>query len=222
MSSAFARQSDVPTRSADCAQSAPGDAPLALKSAFDRIAAGILLLLLAPVFAVVALIVKLGSPGPLLFVQQRAGLNGRTFRMLKFRSMSPGAHELEESLDSGTGPFFKVREDARVTAVGRLLRKSSMDELPQLLNVLRGEMSLVGPRPLMVREYEALPGDVREWRFLVKPGITGLWQVSGRSNTTSATRLRLDRLYVENAGLSMDLSILARTPAAVVRAEGAV
>ena len=200
---------------------APAPALTGAKDAFDRLASALLIVALSPVFLLVALAVKLSSPGPVLFVQDRAGLGGRPFRMLKFRSMSVGAHELEDEL-AGDGPFFKVREDARVTAVGRLLRKSSLDELPQLFNVARGDMSMVGPRPLMLREHAALPQDVREWRFLVKPGITGLWQVSGRSNTTDSTRLRLDRVYVEHASLALDLVILARTPAAVIRAEGAV
>jgi lipopolysaccharide/colanic/teichoic acid biosynthesis glycosyltransferase len=201
---------------------APTPAHLVVKEAFDRLASITLIALLSPVFLLAALAIKLTSPGPVFFVQQRAGLHGRTFRMLKFRSMTVGAEEMEDELDGGSGPFFKVRQDARVTPIGRLLRKSSLDELPQLVNVARGDMSLVGPRPLLLREHDALPEDVRSWRFLVKPGITGLWQVSGRSNTTDATRLRLDRLYVENASLAMDLAILARTPAAVLRAEGAV
>jgi lipopolysaccharide/colanic/teichoic acid biosynthesis glycosyltransferase len=201
---------------------APTQAHLAVKQAVDRCVAGVLLLAASPAMALIALAVKASSDGPVFFVQRRAGLGGCSFPMLKFRSMADGAHEMEDEVDGGDGPFFKVKDDARVTAIGRLLRKSSLDEIPQLINVLRGEMSLVGPRPILLREYEALPEDVREWRFLVRPGITGLWQVSGRSNTTDATRLRLDRLYVEHASVAMDLAILARTPAAVLRAEGAV
>jgi lipopolysaccharide/colanic/teichoic acid biosynthesis glycosyltransferase len=136
------------------------------------------------------------------------------------------AESLEDTLSrsrrAGRGPFFKVHRDERVTPVGRLLRTWSIDELPQLVNVLRGDMSLVGPRPLLMREHAELPEDVRTWRFALKPGLTGLWQVSGRSRTSDASRLRLDRLYVENASFAIDVLILARTPMAVLRAEGAV
>jgi lipopolysaccharide/colanic/teichoic acid biosynthesis glycosyltransferase len=193
------------------------------RAALDRGLALLLLVPLSPVMLMIAAIVRLDSPGKALFAQHRIGLGGQPFRMLKFRSMHEDAERLEDSLISPSGgPFFKVRRDARVTPFGRFMRRLSLDELPQLLNVLRGEMRLVGPRPLLVREYRDLPVDVQEWRFRVKPGLTGLWQVSGRSNTTASTRLRLDRIYVENAGLGLDLHILARTPAAVFRAEGAV
>jgi lipopolysaccharide/colanic/teichoic acid biosynthesis glycosyltransferase len=196
------------------------------KAILDRVGAALLLVALAPLMAVVAALVRLTSSGPVVFAQTRVGQGGRPFQVLKFRSMVKDAESLEDSLAglrrAGVGPFFKVHADERVTPLGRFLRQFSLDELPQLVNVLRGEMSLVGPRPLLVREFDELPQEVREWRFCVKPGLTGLWQVSGRSRTTDATRLRLDRLYVEHGDLLTDLIILARTPMAVLRAEGAV
>lgn len=196
----------------------------ALREAGERATAFALLLLASPVLAVVAAAVKLTSPGPVLFAQDRIGRDGERFRMLKFRSMVSDAESQEEALagSAGPGPFFKVRQDRRITPIGHFLRRSSLDEVPQLWNVVRGEMRLVGPRPLLVREHRALPSRVQQWRSRVKPGLTGLWQVSGRSRTTPATRLRLDRLYVERAGLGLDFRILARTPKAVLEADGAV
>ena len=201
-------------------RSAPRAATIA-RDVLDRATALALVTALSPLFLALVAVVRLSSPGSAFFRQRRAGRDGQPFEMLKFRSMHDGSHHLEDSL-AGSGPFFKVREDSRVTAIGRVLRRTSLDELPQLLNVVRGEMSLVGPRPLMLREHRELPEHVRAWRFAVRPGITGLWQVSGRSNTTDASRLRLDRVYVENAALALDAAILLRTPAAVLRAEGAV
>jgi len=196
------------------------------KAALDLVGAALLIAVLSPLMLVIALLVKATSKGPVLFAQKRMGAGGIPFRVLKFRSMVQDAEAFEDTLAlqrrAGAGPFFKVHDDDRVTPVGRFLRVWSLDELPQLFNVVRGEMSLVGPRPLLVREYQEFPEGVREWRFAVKPGITGLWQVSGRSRTTDASRLRLDRLYVERMTLRDDLAILARTPMAVLRAEGAV
>lgn len=197
---------------------------LELRGLLDRSLALLLLILTSPLMLLVALGVRLSSAGPVLFAQPRVGQDGATFSMLKFRSMVTGAHTREDELaaGAGNGPFFKVRNDDRVTPLGNFLRRSSLDELPQLINVLRGDMALVGLRPLLLREHGDLPADVRVWRDRVKPGITGLWQVTGRSRTTSATRIRLDRLYAERESLGLDLRILLRTPRAVFQADGAV
>jgi len=193
------------------------------KRLFDVTVASLVLLVLAPVLALVAVAVKVGSPGPVFFRQQRVGRYGEPFDMLKFRSMVTNAEELLAELavdNDGAGPLFKMKSDPRVTTVGRFIRKSSLDELPQLLNVLRNEMSLVGPRP-------ALEAEMVEWepalyaRLDVKPGITGMWQVSGRSGTSFAEYTRLDLYYVHNWSLLVDLSILAQTIPAVFRSDGA-
>lgn len=182
------------------------------------------LLLLAPVMLAVALSVRLTSPGPVLFRQERVGRLSRPFRMTKYRSMYVDAEarlaELSERNQHGDGPLFKMRDDPRVTRVGAILRRYSLDELPQLLDVLRGEMSLVGPRPPLPAEVARYEQDVHR-RLLVKPGITGLWQVSGRSDLTWEESVRLDLSYVENWSLWLDLSILARTAAAVLARRGA-
>jgi exopolysaccharide biosynthesis polyprenyl glycosylphosphotransferase len=194
------------------------------KAALDRGGAAAALVLLAPLLIVVALLVKLTSPGPVLFRQERVGLGGRTFRMRKFRTMTEDAEErlgeLEHLNEHAGGPLFKIREDPRVTPVGRVLRRWSLDELPQLLDVLGGSMSLVGPRPPLLREVEQYESDVRR-RLLVKPGITGLWQVSGRSDLSWEESVRIDLSYVENWHLGLDLSIVLRTVWAVLRRSGA-
>jgi exopolysaccharide biosynthesis polyprenyl glycosylphosphotransferase len=196
----------------------------AIKSIFDRTAALLGLLILSPVLLLLALLVKLTSEGPALFVQTRVGRDGRTFRMIKFRSMYSGAErqvsELKNRNEAADGLLFKIRNDPRVTPVGRFLRKSSLDELPQLFNVLTGSMSLVGPRP-------ALPSEVAQYgqtvyrRLLVKPGLTGLWQVSGRSDLSWEESVRLDLHYVENWSLALDAAVLARTARVVFSAAGA-
>jgi len=194
-----------------------------VKRVLDIAICGIGLLVLAPVWAVLALAVKLGSPGPVLFRQTRVGRDGREFVAYKFRSMHVDAErrlgELRDRNDAA-GLLFKMRDDPRVTGVGRWLRRYSLDELPQIWNVLRGDMSLVGPRPPLPREVEAYEYDVRR-RLLVKPGITGLWQVSGRSDLSWEDSVRLDLYYVENWSPVLDLVILARTFFAVVRGRGA-
>lgn len=193
-----------------------------LKYVADRFVAGLLLLAVAPVFLLVALAVKLGDGGPVFFRQERVGTNGRTFGMLKFRSMCVDAEARLASLanDHGDGPLFKMRDDPRVTRVGAFLRTFSLDELPQLLNVLGGSMSLVGPRPPLPREVAAYADDARR-RLLVKPGMTGLWQVSGRSSLTWEESVRLDLRYVENWTPALDLLILWKTVGAVLRSRGA-
>lgn len=193
------------------------------KRAFDIFASAVGLLLLSPVFLWITIAVRRDSPGPALFSQVRVGLNGKKFRMLKFRSMVidaedqlPGLLDLSE----GNGVLFKLKQDPRITKVGSFLRRYSLDELPQLVNVLRGDMSLIGPRPPLAREVEQYD----KWthrRFLVKPGITGLWQVSGRSDLSWDDSVRLDLYYVENWSLTGDMVILYRTVRIVVRAHGA-
>jgi exopolysaccharide biosynthesis polyprenyl glycosylphosphotransferase len=194
------------------------------KRAFDLVGAIGLLTLLAPLFLVVAVLVRLGSRGPVFYGQERIGLSGEPFTMLKFRSMvtDADAHLAELLAAQGTGgtPLFKVKDDPRVTRVGRVLRRYSIDELPQLLNVLKGDMSLVGPRPQRdgeVRLYDTKAGR----RLVVKPGMSGLWQVSGRSNLSWEDSIRLDLYYVENWSITNDLIILLRTARAVAGADGA-
>ena len=179
------------------------------------------IVLLSPVFVAAALAVKLSSPGPVIFWQWRAGLGMRPFRMLKFRSMVADAEErLKEvaALNYETGPAFKIKNDPRVTGVGAFLRRFSIDELPQFFNVLRGEMSLVGPRPLFAYEIERIDDPAVKRRFSVKPGITGLWQIGDRGNVTFEERLKLDLEYIDSWSLWLDISILLRTPMAVLGA----
>jgi exopolysaccharide biosynthesis polyprenyl glycosylphosphotransferase len=194
-----------------------------LKRAFDVVVAGLLLLLLSPILLVAALAVRMSSSGPILYRDQRIGIGERPFDMLKLRSMRDGADREQaglEALNERDGALFKIRHDPRVTPVGRVLRRLSIDELPQLWNVLRGDMSLVGPRPLPMRDY-ALLDDWHRKRYLVLPGITGLWQISGRSNLHFDDMVRLDFYYLENWSVWMDIAILARTPGAVVSGRGA-
>jgi exopolysaccharide biosynthesis polyprenyl glycosylphosphotransferase len=192
------------------------------KNLLDRVAAGLGLLLLTPLFALIAIGIKLSDRGPVFFRQPRVGHEGRTFRVWKFRTMYVDAEDRLASLvdqNESDGMLFKIREDPRVFPVGRFLRASSLDELPQLVNVLKGEMSLVGPRPLPADDGDFL-GDVRR-RLLVRPGITGLWQVSGRSDLSWDEAVRLDLYYVDNWSLAYDLSILWRTVGVVLARKGA-
>jgi exopolysaccharide biosynthesis polyprenyl glycosylphosphotransferase len=194
-----------------------------VKTVFDRVGTLLLLAGLAPVLAILALAVRMDSSGPVLFRQVRVGKDGREFVMFKFRTMHTDAEarlaELRH-LNEGDGVLFKLRDDPRVTRAGRFLRKFSLDELPQLLNVLTGNMSLVGPRPPLPREVAAYADDVHR-RLAVRPGMTGLWQVSGRSDLPWEEAVRLDLRYVENWSLSLDLVILLRTLSAVTRGAGA-
>jgi exopolysaccharide biosynthesis polyprenyl glycosylphosphotransferase len=194
-----------------------------VKGMVDRSAALLGLALLAPVFLVIGLAVALSSPGPVLFRQERIGMNGRRFTMLKFRSMVVDADEriaaLREANESD-GLLFKMRSDPRVTPVGRWLRRLSLDELPQLLNVLGGSMALVGPRPPLPSEVARYDSSVSR-RLLVKPGLTGLWQISGRSDLPWEEAVRLDLRYVENWTLAMDIQIIWKTVSAVLRSRGA-
>ncbi len=194
-----------------------------VKNIIDRVGAALLLTVFSPLLLVLAVCVGVTSPGPVFFRQIRVGRDGREFRMVKFRSMYLDAEarlaELRH-LNEHDGLLFKMRDDPRVTPVGRWLRRLSLDELPQLFNVLSGRMSLVGPRPPLPAEVAAYPLDVRR-RLAVKPGMTGLWQVSGRSDLSWEEAVRLDLSYVENWSLSLDLVILLRTLSAVVRSSGA-
>ena len=194
------------------------------KELLDRSFAAALLLLLALPMLLIALIVRLDSSGTALFRQQRVGRYGDHFTMFKFRTMRPDSEalraELEHLNQNSDGLLFKVKEDPRITRVGAFLRRSSLDELPQLLNVVRGHMSLVGPRPPLPEEVDGYPAEVKR-RLLVKPGLTGLWQVSGRSDLPWDEAVRLDLAYVDNWSTSLDLTILARTASVVVRGTGA-
>ncbi|MDR3710337.1 MAG: sugar transferase [Capsulimonadaceae bacterium] len=181
------------------------------------------LIVLLPVFLAIAMAIKLDSPGPVLFVQKRVGRDGRIFNCFKFRSMRTDAEALRKRLEQQnerSGPVFKMRNDPRVTGVGRFLRRSSLDELPQLLNVLFGDMSLVGPRP-------AIPSEVAQYtdhqvgRLAVVPGLTGLWQVSGRASLSFESMIELDLLYVQQRCLWTNIRILALTIPAVVSGRGA-
>ena len=195
-----------------------------VKQALDRLVAAAFIALVCPVLLAVALAVRVDSPGPVLFRQVRIGQGGREFQMLKFRSMVADAEARRAALldrnQNADGLLFKITDDPRVTRVGRVLRRFSLDELPQLFNVLAGQMSLVGPRPPLPEEVALYDEPVRR-RLLVKPGLTGLWQVSGRSDLAWDDAVRLDLRYVENWSLSLDLLILWKTAFAVIRARGA-
>lgn len=195
------------------------------KQLIDFVGAAVLLVLLLPVFAIIALLIKLTSPGPVLFRQLRCGLNGKPFTMYKFRTMVTDAEQRKQELavfNEMSGPVFKMTNDPRVIPVGRFLRKYSLDELPQLYNVLRGEMSLVGPRPLPVAEVKCFDELSHRRRLSVKPGLTCLWQIMGRNKVADFKEwVRLDLEYIDNWSLWLDLKILLKTIPAVLRAEGA-
>jgi exopolysaccharide biosynthesis polyprenyl glycosylphosphotransferase len=195
----------------------------ATKRVFDVVVSAGIVLVATPLWLLTALAVKLGSPGPVFYRDQRVGLGEREFGMFKFRSMyiDAGARQAGlEGANEASGPLFKIKDDPRVTRVGRFLRRYSIDELPQILNVLRGEMSLVGPRPLPLRDYVMLE-DWHRKRYLVLPGMTGLWQVSGRIELTFDDLVRLDFYYLENWSIWLDISILAKTLPAVLARRGA-
>lgn len=193
------------------------------KRLLDLICSILIIALLSLLLIVVAILIKLDSPGPVMFKQERMGKNRRHFTMYKFRSMHVGADEKREELaghSEVTGPIFKMKDDPRITRMGRFMRRLSIDELPQLFNVLKGNMSLVGPRPLPVKEAEACKGTA-EMRHTVQPGITGLWQVLGRSDIPFEEMVQLDYLYVTNWTMKWDIKILLRTSIAIVRKRGA-
>ncbi len=204
---------------------AQDEAMLLVKRLLDLVLTLFAMPIVLPIMALIALWIKLDSPGPVLFVQTRVGLHKRPFRMYKFRSMYEDAearmNDLEH-LNEAEGPIFKIRNDPRITRAGRVLRRTSLDELPQLFNVLKGDMSLVGPRPMSLRDVMLFDRGIQRKRFSVKPGLTCLWQISGRSNLPFTRWLELDLEYIEHWSLWLDFKILLRTIPAVLRGSGAV
>jgi exopolysaccharide biosynthesis polyprenyl glycosylphosphotransferase len=193
------------------------------KRSFDLVIGAVILILCLPMWLIICLAIKLTSKGPVLYADERVGLAERPFRMRKFRTMVAGADQDQaglETVNEASGPLFKIRDDPRVTRVGGLLRRLSLDETPNLINVLRGEMSLVGPRPLPVRDFDLMEPWHRR-RYNVLPGMTGLWQVAGRSDLTFDDLVRLDFYYIENWSIWLDLTILFKTPLAVFSRRGA-
>ena len=196
-----------------------------IKNSVDLVGGFLLLLAFTPLMAVIALLIKLTSPGPVFFIQERVGLNKRRFKMFKFRTMVVDAPELQkdlEALNEAGGPVFKIRNDPRVTPVGKWLRKTSLDELPQLLNILMGDLSLVGPRPLPERDFQRFDKSWFNRRFSVKPGITCIWQISGRSETSFDDWILQDLEYIDKWSLRLDLKILFKTVPTVLRGTGAM
>lgn len=197
---------------------------LMAKRIIDIVSSSVLLFALAPLFLIVAALIKWSSPGPVFFTQERIGLNKRRFEMLKFRTMVNGAEKQQsalEQLNEAQGPVFKIKNDPRVTSLGKFLRRFSVDELPQLINVLKGDMSLVGPRPLPVRDVERIDSVSHKRRFSIKPGLTCLWQVNGRSNIGFEEWVRMDLEYIDQWSLGLDMLILLKTIPAVFRGPGA-
>jgi exopolysaccharide biosynthesis polyprenyl glycosylphosphotransferase len=200
------------------------DHRMLVKRAMDLLGGALGLVIAAPAMLVIAITIKLSGPGPVIFSQQRFGLNKRRFAMYKFRTMVNGAEALQADLETrneASGPVFKIRDDPRITRVGRLLRRMSLDELPQLFNVVRGDMSLVGPRPLPVRDVHKFSESWLMRRFSVPPGVTGLWQISGRSDLAFDRWVLLDLQYIDGWSLGLDLQILAKTVPAVLWGRGA-
>ena len=198
--------------------------PAMIKRTLDCLFSSVLIVILSPLFVAVAVIVRLASPGPVFFRQTRVGLNKRQFSIYKFRTMVANAEQLQDqllALNEMSGPVFKIKRDPRVTPLGRILRKASIDELPQLFNVLKGDMSLVGPRAMSLRDYQLFDQDWQRRRFSVKPGITCLWQIHGRSSIPFEQWMELDMQYIDKWSLWLDLKILARTVPAVLRGTGA-
>ena len=198
--------------------------PMVIKRTLDVAISLTLIVPLAPLFVIVAVLIKLSSKGPIFFNQERLGLNKRKFFIHKFRTMVPNAEEMIAALEEQnevSGPVFKIKNDPRITPIGKIVRRTSIDELPQLFNILKGDMSLVGPRPLPVRDYEGFNQDWQRRRFSVRPGITCLWQVNGRSGIPFEQWMRLDLQYMDEWSLWLDLKILARTIPAVLKGSGA-
>jgi exopolysaccharide biosynthesis polyprenyl glycosylphosphotransferase len=204
--------------------SSPEGWPVLVKRIIDITLSFVLLIAVTPVLIVVAALIKLTSRGPILFQQERIGRNKRRFFIYKFRTMVPNAEKMQtglQALNEAGGPVFKIKNDPRMTPIGRVLRRLSIDELPQLFNVLRGDMSLVGPRPLPLRDYEGFDQDWQRRRFSVRPGITCLWQVKGRSNIGFDHWMELDIQYLDEWSIWLDVKILAQTIPAVLKGSGA-
>jgi exopolysaccharide biosynthesis polyprenyl glycosylphosphotransferase len=202
----------------------PEDWKYTIKRGFDLVAGSALFVLTLPVMLVAAVAIKLTSPGPIFFVQSRVGYNKRIFDLYKFRTMIEDAETMQLELEHANemdGPVFKIADDPRITGVGKWLRRTSIDELPQLYNVLRGDMSLVGPRPLPVRDYNGFRKDWQRRRFSMRPGLTCLWQVTGRNRTNFEDWMRLDMEYIDNWSLSGDVKILCQTIPVVISGTGA-
>ncbi len=198
--------------------------PVVIKRVVDIVVSAAMSLVLLPVFLLTAVLIKLTSPGPVFFVQKRLGLNKRHFGIYKFRTMVVDAEKRMkeiEHLNEVTGPVFKIKNDPRITPIGRFLRKTSIDELPQLFNVLKGDMSLVGPRPLPLRDYEGFNEDWQRRRFSVRPGVTCLWQIGGRSSISFEEWMQLDLQYIDKWSLLLDFKILLKTIPAVLKGSGA-
>jgi exopolysaccharide biosynthesis polyprenyl glycosylphosphotransferase len=198
---------------------------LLIKRLFDFTVTLASMPVILPVMALIAIAIKLDSPGPVFFIQQRVGLRKHLFPMYKFRSMHENAEEMLkeiEHMNEAEGPIFKMTDDPRITRVGKFIRKTSLDELPQLINVLKGDMSLVGPRPMSIRDVELFDRGIQRKRFSVKPGITCIWQISGRSNLPFDKWLELDLEYIDNWSFWLDLKILLKTIPAVLQSKGAV
>jgi exopolysaccharide biosynthesis polyprenyl glycosylphosphotransferase len=194
-----------------------------VKRGFDLVVSALVIVIGLPLWLLIALAIKLGSRGPIFFVDRRIGVGEHEFPMLKFRTMVAEASKLQQNLEAeneAEGALFKIRDDPRVTRVGRLLRRFSLDEIPQVVNVLKGEMSLVGPRPLPLRDYKLLE-DWHRRRYGVLPGMTGLWQISGRSGLSFDDLVRLDFTYLENWSIWLDISIIVKTIPAVIMRRGA-
>ena len=203
---------------------AQDEVKLLVKRLIDLAVAVVILPLVLPVIGLIAVAIKLDSPGPVFFRQERVGHRKRRFTMLKFRTMIAGAERLQrelESLNEAEGPIFKIANDPRITRVGRFLRRSSLDELPQIFHVLSGEMSLVGPRPMSLRDVDLFDQGIQRKRFSVKPGLTCLWQISGRSQLPFSKWLELDLHYIERWSLGLDVKILFKTLPAVLSGKGA-
>ena len=195
-----------------------------VKRGFDIFNALLALILLSPLLIIVAIIIKCYDRGPVFFKQERMGKDGKKFKMIKFRSMRVGAEgELHGLMDrnEASGPLFKIKDDPRITKPGKFIRKTSIDELPQLFNILGGSMSFVGPRPALEREVEAYKFESDKWRMKVKPGLTCIWQVSGRSNLPFAEQVEMDKYYIVHRNVFLDLKILLLTVPAVLTSDGA-
>jgi exopolysaccharide biosynthesis polyprenyl glycosylphosphotransferase len=220
----FGQASDEASHAAGEIPVAADDYRLLIKRIFDVLVASAGLIVLSPLLLAIAVAIKLTSRGPVLYAGERYGYNRRRFRMYKFRSMVQGAADLQhlyEDQNEHSGPIFKIRDDPRITWLGRILRRTSLDELPQLYNVLTGDMSLVGPRPMATRDVQQFEEAALMRRFSVRPGITCIWQVSGRSNLGFDDWIKLDLRYIDEWSLGLDLWILARTVPAVLRGTGA-